>query len=184
MMTLTDFYLAEAEVDAEHLPSDTPALPPLTDDEAERLVDSYCSHLDRIARLGANHKARVAEEQAKADRILALHGARLREYYDRRVTGKSKTVRLATGVLQTSLTPRRVVVTSPDALLAYARENAPGAIREVADAGALVSLTGGVPTDPATGEVLDSLPPGVEVAGGEERFRVKSATRTIGGSDA
>lgn len=146
------------------------ALQPLTDPEADHLIDRLASMDEREARIKRQAEALCREIAHQRDGLLFQHGDRLREWTARHLYGKKRSVRRLVGTCGFRTNPGRVVVTDGEAAKDWARVYCPSALRETLDAKALPVEKA---ADPETGEERVTPPPGCEWVAERESFFVR-----------
>lgn len=161
----------EAEPDAEAVPDE---VPPLTDEEAKKIIRRLARYDDEKRALKANYDALVKELDGKRDWLLGLEGKRLQVWVASQLKKGKRSTRILEGVAGFTAQGPKLKVEDPEALLTWAREHQPDAVVEVVDVARLGKPDAYLVPDPETGEKCYQPPSGVKIEPGTDRFYVKS----------
>jgi phage host-nuclease inhibitor protein Gam len=157
--------------------SDLPTAPTVTHKEANRILERMAEQSEAIARIDEQEADQIERIRARAKELREAHTGRkewlegryaatLEEFARAETDGKKeRSVRLLSGTVGFRRNPSSVEITDADALLAWAKENTPNAVK-------VVESVGKTPIKAhieETGEVV----PGVEYTPPADRFYIK-----------
>ncbi len=154
-----------------------PVLPPLTDEEARRIIRRLARCDDELAALKSNYETLRRQVEDKRSFILGSESERLQLWAAEQIRGKARSVRLLEGVIGWRTNPARLVITNDTLVLEYCREHLPQAVVETVDRSRLPKAEALREHDPETGEVRYRELPGLAVVPAAEVFYVKSGVR-------